>query len=157
MLIREGGYLTKRDQSSCIVGNVGSVFFFFRASKVKISSTSILILLFKTLSLTSPWTLWKWSFCFYTLCHGAVIVHGESETAQTLLVLLTRGDIYSPPCTPLKLSPFSCWALGGWNCQVEKEGRLEKMLINACCYMGFVPVSAQVMAPCCLCEDFLLV
>lgn len=55
----------------------------------------------------------------------------EPGTAQTLLVLLTRGDIYSPPCTPHKQSLFSCWVLGGRNCQVEKEGHLEKMLIAA--------------------------
>lgn len=94
---------------------------------------------------------------FFSIFYARVqLLSMESETAQTLLVLLTRGDIYNPPCNGLKLSPFSCWALGGLNCQVEKEGRLVKMLINACCYMGVVPLSAQVMEPCCLCKDFLL-
>lgn len=59
-------------------------------------------------------------------------------TAQTLVVLLTRGDIYRPPCTPHKQSLFSCRVLGGMNCQVEKEGHFEKMLIAACYCMGVV-------------------
>lgn len=120
--------------------------------KVKISwplLDEILTMFFFILSPDGHSTLWKCNTqffahpsddCFFFLCFQTVIVHRKPGTGQTLVVLLTRGDVYCPSCTPLKFNPFSLWLLEGRKCQVQKERLPEKMLIKVCCCMRSVPM-----------------
>lgn len=63
---------------------------------------------------------------------------------------MTRADIYCPRCTLLKYTPIFPLGADGEKCQVEEEGRLEKILIATGGGRG--ASGTRVMAPCCVQE-----